>query len=105
MGAGSLICSDINTNGGTGGENPCVDIISGYPQPITAGPAFNGLYNQFDFEQTGIEAYARLTYNLELLEYIPKGFAHGFLTLSQSADVLYKATGLWNKKYERTTKN
>ena len=34
--------------------------------------------------------------------WIPKGFAHGFLTLSQSADVLYKATGLWNKKYERT---
>ena len=34
--------------------------------------------------------------------WIPKGFAHGFLTLSQTASVLYKATSLWNKNYERT---
>ncbi|MFM7087726.1 MAG: dTDP-4-dehydrorhamnose 3,5-epimerase [Cyanobium sp.] len=33
--------------------------------------------------------------------WIPVGFAHGFLTLSDSADVLYKASGLWNRDCER----
>ena len=36
--------------------------------------------------------------------WIPSGFAHGFLTLSESADVLYKASGFWNKDCERTIK-
>jgi len=34
--------------------------------------------------------------------WIPKGFAHGFLTLSEIAEVQYKANGFWNKKYERS---
>ena len=34
--------------------------------------------------------------------WIPEGFAHGFLTLSESAEVLYKASGYWNKDCERT---
>jgi len=34
--------------------------------------------------------------------WIPKGFAHGFLTLSKIAEVQYKASGFWNKKYERS---
>ena len=34
--------------------------------------------------------------------WIPCGFAHGFLTLSESAEVLYKASGYWNKDCERT---
>ena len=29
---------------------------------------------------------------------IPKGFAHGFLTLSDVAEVQYKASGFWNKE-------
>ena len=33
--------------------------------------------------------------------WIPKGFAHGFISISESADVLYKTTGYWNKAYER----
>lgn len=36
--------------------------------------------------------------------WIPTGFAHGFLTLSEKAEVLYKATGLWNRESERTIK-
>ena len=32
--------------------------------------------------------------------WIPKGFAHGFLTLSDSAEVNYKATNYWRKDYE-----
>tara|TARA_Y100001978_G_scaffold79849_1_gene71527 strand:+ start:5098 stop:5643 length:546 start_codon:yes stop_codon:yes gene_type:complete len=34
--------------------------------------------------------------------WIPKGFAHGFLTLSEIAEVQYKADNFWNKKYERS---
>ncbi len=33
--------------------------------------------------------------------WIPEGFAHGFLTLSDVAEVQYKARGFWNKECER----
>ena len=33
--------------------------------------------------------------------WIPEGFAHGFLTLSDVAEVQYKASGFWNKSCER----
>lgn len=32
---------------------------------------------------------------------IPKGFAHGFLTLSETAEVLYKVSNFWSKEHER----
>tara|TARA_B100000900_G_scaffold405872_1_gene416069 strand:+ start:425 stop:1027 length:603 start_codon:yes stop_codon:yes gene_type:complete len=32
--------------------------------------------------------------------WIPKGFAHGFLTLSNIAEVNYKTTDFWHKEYE-----
>lgn len=34
--------------------------------------------------------------------WVPVGFAHGFLTLSETADVLYKASGFWNRDCERS---
>lgn len=34
--------------------------------------------------------------------WIPEGFAHGFLTLSNQAEVVYKATGFYNKESEQT---
>ncbi len=34
--------------------------------------------------------------------WIPKGFAHGFLTLSDSAEFLYKTTNFYNKNSERS---
>ena len=34
--------------------------------------------------------------------WIPKGFAHGFLTLSEEAILEYKVTNFWNKDLERT---
>ena len=34
--------------------------------------------------------------------WIPEGFAHGFLTLSNSAEVLYKTTHYWNKDCEKS---
>ncbi len=33
--------------------------------------------------------------------WVPPGFAHGFLVLSELADVLYKATDYWRPEYER----
>ncbi len=38
--------------------------------------------------------------NLQL--WLPSGFAHGFLTLSDEADVMYKVTDFWNKDCERS---
>ena len=34
--------------------------------------------------------------------WIPEGFAHGFLTLSDGADVSYKVTDYWNKDAEKS---
>ena len=34
--------------------------------------------------------------------WIPEGFAHGFLVLSESAEFLYKTTDYWAPQYERT---
>jgi dTDP-4-dehydrorhamnose 3,5-epimerase len=34
--------------------------------------------------------------------WIPKGFAHGFYTISETADVLYKVTDFYAPKHERT---
>lgn len=33
---------------------------------------------------------------------MPVVFAHGFLTLSETAEVLYKASGFWSKTRERS---
>ncbi len=34
--------------------------------------------------------------------WVPVGFAHGFLTLSDTAEVLYKTAGYWNRACERS---
>ena len=34
--------------------------------------------------------------------WVPPGFAHGFLTLSDQADVLYKTTDFWSRDCERS---
>lgn len=34
--------------------------------------------------------------------WLPRGFAHGFLTLSDNAEVLYKTTDYWALEHERT---
>jgi len=34
--------------------------------------------------------------------WVPVGFAHGFLTLSEFAEVQYKASGFWNRDCERS---
>ncbi|KGG21893.1 dTDP-4-dehydrorhamnose 3,5-epimerase [Prochlorococcus marinus] len=34
--------------------------------------------------------------------WIPKGFAHGFVAMSENVEVLYKVTHYWNKQAERS---
>ena len=34
--------------------------------------------------------------------WIPKGFAHGFLSLKDNTEVLYKASGNWSKEHDRS---
>jgi dTDP-4-dehydrorhamnose 3,5-epimerase len=34
--------------------------------------------------------------------WVPVGFAHGFLTITDTAEVLYKASGFWSKSCERS---
>ena len=44
----------------------------------------------------------RLSAENHLQMYIPPGFAHGFLVLSESADFLYKTTEYWHPELERS---
>lgn len=44
---------------------------------------------------------ATLSEENKLMLYIPEGFAHGFLTLSDRADVLYKASSIYNQGYDK----
>ena len=45
-------------------------------------------------------AFLNLSSHNQMQFWIPKGFAHGFLTLSDEAEVLYKTTKYWNKDSE-----
>ena len=45
---------------------------------------------------------ARLSAENHQQLWVPVGFAHGFLTLSELAEVQYKATGFWNRDCERS---
>lgn len=36
------------------------------------------------------------------MAWVPAGFAHGFLTLSDVADVIYMQTGYWSPEHERS---
>jgi len=45
---------------------------------------------------------ARLSAENHQQLWVPVGFAHGFLTLSESAEVLYKTTDFWSQPCERS---
>jgi dTDP-4-dehydrorhamnose 3,5-epimerase len=47
-------------------------------------------------------AAERLSSENRKMLWIPKGLAHGFLTLSETADVSYKVTNFWAPQFERT---
>ena len=53
-------------------------------------------------EQTGQNAEIKIAIDKNNSLYIPEGFAHGFLTISQYAEVNYKTTNYWNKNYEES---
>ena len=44
----------------------------------------------------------RLAADERRMAWIPRGFAHGFLALSEPAEVLYKLDELWAPEHERT---
>ncbi len=44
----------------------------------------------------------RLSAENHMQMWIPPGFAHGFLVLSESADFLYKTTEYWHPEHERS---
>ena len=44
----------------------------------------------------------RLSAENKHMAWIPPGFAHGFLVLSEFAEVLYKTTDYWAPQFERT---
>ena len=44
----------------------------------------------------------RLSGANRLIAWIPPGFGHGFLAISDEADVLYKLTDFWAPEHERT---
>ena len=46
-------------------------------------------------------AGAELTEQNQRQLWIPEGFAHAFLVLSESADFLYKTTDYWDPRFER----
>ena len=47
-------------------------------------------------------AWARLSAKNHHMIWIPKGFAHGFYTLSETAEVVYKVTDFYAPQHERT---
>ena len=47
---------------------------------------------------------ARLSAENQAQLWVPEGFAHGFLTLSDRADVLYKTTDFWSRDCERAVR-
>lgn len=45
---------------------------------------------------------AELSSENHLQLWVPEGFAHGFLSLTDHVEVLYKASGFWNRDSERS---
>ena len=50
----------------------------------------------------GLWVSAELSASNQQQLWVPVGFAHGFLTLSDRAEVQYKASGFWNRQCERS---
>ena len=55
-----------------------------------------------DSETFGTWAGIELSSENNIQFWIPSGFAHGFLTLSAEADLVYKVNEYWNKSSERS---
>ncbi len=47
---------------------------------------------------------ANLSHDNKLMLWIPIGFAHGFLSLEENSEVIYKANGSYSREFERSIK-
>jgi dTDP-4-dehydrorhamnose 3,5-epimerase len=45
---------------------------------------------------------AELNVNNRTMMYVPKGFAHGFISLEDDSEILYMVSAAYNPKFERT---
>ena len=52
----------------------------------------------------GMHVGVELSAENKRMLWIPEGFAHGFVVLSDSAEFLYKTTDYWHPEYERCIK-
>lgn len=50
----------------------------------------------------GQHVAVELTEEVNAMLWVPEGFAHGFLTLSDVADVIYMQSGYWSPDHERS---
>jgi len=72
------------------------------PQMFGDGWVLFESWNQRRFDQAVGQVGAELSSENQRQLWVPVGFAHGFLTLSDQAEVLYKASGFWSKTWERS---
>jgi dTDP-4-dehydrorhamnose 3,5-epimerase len=70
---------------------------------VTAGEVFDVAVDIRKSSPTfGKWAGTKLSTQNKRIIWIPPGFAHGFLALSESAEVLYKTTDYYSPEHERT---
>ncbi len=72
---------------------------------VTSGMIFDTLVDLRESSKTyGTWCGIYLNSREKKLLWVPAGFAHGFLTLSETADVQYKVTNYWDMDLEQTLK-
>jgi dTDP-4-dehydrorhamnose 3,5-epimerase len=70
---------------------------------VTAGEVFDVAVDMRRSSPTfGKWVGQRLSAQNRLMFWIPEGFAHGFVVLSESAEFLYKATDFYAPEFDRT---
>jgi dTDP-4-dehydrorhamnose 3,5-epimerase len=70
---------------------------------VVAGEVFDVVVDlRRSSPQFGRSAGLVLSAQNQKMMWVPPGFAHGFLALSESADFLYKTTDYWFPEHERT---
>ncbi len=88
-------------------------IPTAIPEVLVIEPAVFGDARGFFFESVAVDlrrssptfgrwAGERLSAQNRRMMWVPEGFAHGFLVLSESAEFLYKTTDYYAPEHERT---